>query len=168
MKQIPLTQGQTAIVDDDIYPFLCQFKWQAALKKKRGYFYAIRTARIAPGRNGEIQERMHHYIVGRPMKGFVVDHINGNTIDNRRENLRIVTCKQNSQNQYRHRAGKQIGVGYMPNIKRWRAYLRTGKKNVHLGCFKTQEEARAAYLGSIKLLHSYPELSLACPSLSTK
>jgi hypothetical protein len=80
MRVIPLTQGYYAIVDDRDYPWLVRFKWHVA---KRG------TKRYACGWVGGKKMLMHRLLC----EGRVIDHINGNGLDCRRENLRGVTCR---------------------------------------------------------------------------
>ena len=86
MKYIPLTQGKFAIVDDDMYEYLNQWKWCLRKKSERS-FYA--------GRNDWENKKNHivtmQQLIMNPPKGMVIDHINGNGLDNRRCNLRICT-----------------------------------------------------------------------------
>ena len=88
MKCIELTQGKLAIVDDSDYPSISLRKWYVA-KTGRGYFYAVRE---------QARKRiyMHREIAGD--SGAVIDHINGDTLDNRRENIRCVSIAENVQN----------------------------------------------------------------------
>ena len=81
-----------------------------------------------------------------PPKGFHVDHINQDKLDNRIENLRILTVSHNVINS---RIGKNntsgvTGVSYLPNMGKWRARIMLNRKDVHLGTFGTKEEAIAA------------------------
>jgi len=90
MKEIPLTQGYVAIVDDEDYESLLQFNWHACPANDGGQVYAKRK------NEARRTVSMHRQIAGKP--GFVVDHINGNGLDNRRENLRAVSIAENAQN----------------------------------------------------------------------
>lgn len=90
-KEIPLTQGKVAIVDDEDYAALSQYKWQVT--KRRHTCYARRAI------GGGKYLYMHTAILGKK-EGFMADHINGNGLDNRRDNLRLVTQRQNSQNRH--------------------------------------------------------------------
>ena len=90
-------------------------------------------------------QKLHHAIMGKPAKGYVTDHINGNGLDNRKENLRLVTHAENNQNkrmQYNNPTG-YVGVRKKyKNQANWCAIL---GRRTHLGTFKTKEEAAQAY-----------------------
>ena len=94
MKEIKLTQGKVALVDDRDYEALNCFKWYVTNPIKTRS-YAVRSQQISP--NVREKLRMHRVILQTP-HGLLTDHINGNGLDNRRENLRIVTSSQNSMN----------------------------------------------------------------------
>lgn len=94
MKEIQLTQGQVALVDDEDYEYLNQWKWQARLDTKSGSYYAIRTEGTKPFHKTVYLARE---IMNTP-KNLECDHVNHNTLDNRKNNLRNVTHSQNSKN----------------------------------------------------------------------
>ena len=79
--------------------------------------------------------KLHSLIKGKK-KGLEIDHVNGNTLDNRNENLRFVTCSQNQQNK------KSLGVSYSKHQRKWVAYISKNYKRVHLGYFSSFAEAR--------------------------
>lgn len=92
---------------------------------------------------------LHRYITNCP-KGMVVDHINGNTLDNRKENLRICTNKENAYNQKKHkgnRHSKYKGVTFRKELKSkpWEAMIYKDYKSKRLGYFATEIEAAKAY-----------------------
>ena len=97
--------------------------------------------------------KLHHAIMGKPAKGFVTDHINGDGLDNRRENLRLVTQTENMQNtrKYSSNTHGYVGIVNKRKIKkknqfRWNAGINVGAgRLLHLGTFKTKEEAAQAY-----------------------
>jgi len=95
MKKIKLTQGKVALVSNEDYELVSKFKWCASLEGRGTKWYAIRRARI----NGvSFKIRMHRFIMGLPPGKFderVVDHINHDSLDNRRENLEIITQEEN-------------------------------------------------------------------------
>lgn len=82
-----------------------------------------------------------------PAKGFVVDHINGNGLDNRRENLRISTQAQNLWNAKKHKDSSSIykGVSKRRNDTNWSARIMKNGKAQHIGMFTTETEAASAY-----------------------
>jgi len=93
-REISLTQGLVAIVDAGDYVWLSKWKWFAKVGGCGGDAYAARSVRI----NGKVKTvRMHRLIMDAP-DGMEVDHINGNTMDNRRCNLRIVSKSENLAN----------------------------------------------------------------------
>ena len=92
MKKIRLTKGYEALVDDQDFPELNSFRWQAMMGGGRN-IYAKRR-----GKKGEpITVLMHRYLFGSPLERDV-DHINHDTLDNRRENLRVITHAENLSN----------------------------------------------------------------------
>lgn len=99
MKELPLTRGYVAIVDDDDYERVCMYKWRASVMKPqmdgRVNVYAMRTVTVSKGK--ETTEYLHRAIL-RAEKGTQVDHINRNGLDNRKNNLRICTNAENNRN----------------------------------------------------------------------
>lgn len=143
MRQIPLTQGKVALVDDEDYARLAAHKWQA----KRSYYsgstlwYAQRT----------VQSRivwMHREILGlTPGDRMETDHRNGDGLDNRRGNLRVATHSQNLANA-KPRQGSRSGIRGVYRDKwdkKWRAQIAVDRRCIPLGHFATKEEAAEAY-----------------------
>src|ERR1035437_8429020 len=98
-REIPLTMGQVALVDDEDYDWLMsQGKWHALKRTHGTAYYAMRAVRKPGG--GYSHQCMHRILMDAP-KGIEVDHINGNGIDNRRANLRTATHLQNSSNKHK-------------------------------------------------------------------
>lgn len=143
MAEIRLTHGVVAIVDDELYPSLSQFKWYAQ-KSASGSFYAARNIPQHHRRRKTIY--MSREITGCP-DGFDVDHANGNTLDNRRENLRICTRSQNKANAPRYANNKSgfKGAFWNKTAKQWSAQICIHQKIIHLGCHPTREAAARAY-----------------------
>lgn len=141
MREIILSGGRAvALIDDVDAPIVEPFTWQVREMTFGGnrhhvYRYACRKA---DGRT-----LMLHRAIMQPPAGMVVDHINGDGLDNRRENLRIATRKQNAQNRRKHKptSSRFIGVYWHRYGKRWVAEIR----GEHLGMFTSEEAAARAY-----------------------
>lgn len=88
-------------------------------------------------------------------EGIQIDHINGNRIDNRFENLRLVTDRENSQNMKVHRQGKLVGCYFDKCKGKYIAYIKIGKKYIHLGLYNTEEEAHNIYVSACKHIEEY-------------
>jgi hypothetical protein len=122
MKEIPLTRGYVAIVDNRDFAWLSKYKWHAG-----GVVEHIAARRKENWKN----VYMHRMIMGEP-KGLEIDHINHNPLDNRRRNLRIVT----------HAGAK----GYRKTRQgHYEAYKKINNHSYNLGTYKTAREARKAY-----------------------
>jgi hypothetical protein len=88
-------------------------------------------------------------------QGMEIDHINGNKIDNRIENLRIVTHRENHQNRKTHRAGQLFGCYFHKSSGKYLAQIIIGEKKVFLGRYKTKQEAHKAYKIACKHITNY-------------
>jgi len=140
MKEIKLTQGKVALVDDADYPSLNQYKWFVV--KAPHTYYAYRT-------NKQHQiVRMHRSILDAP-DGLEIDHINGNGLDNRRSNLRFCKHSENLKNQKlssRNKIGfKGVSCLGYNRKKPYRATIWVNNKNLCLGYYCTAEGAARAY-----------------------
>ena len=148
MNKIPLTQGQFSIVDDADYLKLSKLKWCAVWDPDTKTFRASRGV----SRNGKTTTVfLHREIIGVVERTRKVDHKNHDTLDNRRENLRVCTNAENCRNRRGPRARSFSGVrGVCWNKKcgKWRAQIRVGGKNRHLGLFISKAAAGAAYIAA--------------------
>ena len=144
MKEIPLTNGLVSTVDDCDYTLLSQYRWYAGKSKQT--YYAMRQTRMFSGQNGQRTSRMHHVIMGKPIGGLQIDHIDGNGLNNCRTNLRLVTSRENSQNYHIKKTSKYPGVSRMSRDGTWVARINWDKASVRtLGYFITEEEAYRIY-----------------------
>jgi hypothetical protein len=132
-KIISLTRGKEAIVDDEDFEYLSKFKWCYCGGERQNY--AIRGI-------SNTTIRMHTEIM-KPPKGLVIDHINGNGLDNRKINLRICTISINLQNSKKHKnnASGFRGVIWNKRAKKWQVSL-CGE---HLGTCENIKEAALIY-----------------------
>lgn len=146
---IPLTKGKFAKVDPADYPMLVKYKWFARYTPQT--YYASFCRKI----NGRQKTFHMHRIIMNPPDGFVVDHINGDGLDNRRANLRLATAAQNSRNCRAKINGISKYKGVSPEKRRncWRAALTIDGKQIHIGQFKSEIEAAKAYDKAAKKYH---------------
>jgi hypothetical protein len=149
-KEIPLTQGQVAIVDDWRYEELNQFKWYATRIPHMKSFYAARYQSILFGKRTTIF--MHTVIAGTP-KGAQTDHWNHDTLDNREENLRVCTYSENGRNRGKQKNNTSGFKGVTADGQRWRARIALDEKYHCIGTYDTPEEAARVYDESAKELH---------------
>ena len=137
--EIELSQGYKAKVDSEDYERVSQHKWYAQVSRGRDA-YAKRNVRIDTGRTSQGLSR---FVMDAP-KGMVVDHINGDTLDNRKENLRVCTNQENTRNRYRS-WGKTGYKGVSLCHCGYRVRIKKGDKIVHIGVYPTPEEAALSY-----------------------
>ncbi|KKN12808.1 hypothetical protein LCGC14_1012820 [marine sediment metagenome] len=145
MKQIPLTQGQFALVDDADYDGLSKYKWFAH-KQHTGNFYALRHSPRENNKDYSIQ--MHRQILGLGREDkHQTDHKNHNTLDNQRNNLRVCTQSQNQRNRQSFRNSSSIykGVSWRKDNKKWEAHIVIEGKKIHLGFFLLESKAALTY-----------------------
>lgn len=136
-KEILLSRGLVALVDDEDYEELNQYKWSAI--KGRSTNYASRGVYFSNNKQKHIY--MHRQILGLTDPKINTDHINHNGLDNRRENLRPATNQQNHWNSLPKKGYKGVH-----NINfRWTSSIKHDGKLIHLGIFGTPEEAAKAY-----------------------
>jgi hypothetical protein len=129
-----------AIVDEDDLPGVSGFRWHRTVA---GY---VARGTWDGRRRGIVL--MHRQIMD-PRRGLVVDHINGDPLDNRRANLRVCTQGQNSLNRsgptVRRKTGTHRGVKLRPGKGNWQANITVGGKSICLGTYPTEAEASAAF-----------------------
>lgn len=135
---VPLTRGYEAVIDAADVPFVDGRNWCAIPNRKTVY-----AVRAEVGRRGR-HIHMHRTLLGFP-SGFLIDHINGNGLDNRRSNLRLATPAQNQFNRGKTKNNSSGFKGVSRSGDKWRAQIRVGGRLKHLGIFKTKIEAAAAY-----------------------
>jgi len=150
MKEIKLTQGKIALVDDDVFNYLNQFKWQALNIKRYNNYYAVRsTNSLSKGKHSFF---MHREIMKTP-KGMETDHIDHNGLNNQKHNLRICTTNENQRNQkVRGSSTSQYKGVRLMRVKHpygyyfyWGARIVMNKKIENIGNFKTETDAALAY-----------------------
>lgn len=148
MREIPLSQGLVALVDDEDYEELSALNWH--LVRPNGRAYAQHD--VWSGNARVHREYMHRFLLPDAEE---VDHINGNGLDNRRSNLRPATRAQNCANMRRSKANTSgyKGVSWHKGGRKWHAQIRGDAKREHLGLFTDPADAAKAYDNAARRLH---------------
>lgn len=149
-RLIPLTQGRFAIVDAEDYEEISQHKWHVMKCRRSEY-----AARYSTSRKHIL---MHRVLLGAPA-GLVVDHRDGNGLNNRKSNLRLCTHQENTYNQRPRLGGTSRfrGVCWHKAIKKYIALIQKDGKRYSLGCFADEIEAAVAY--DIKAMELFGEFA---------
>ena len=143
VKEIQLTRGKVALVDDADYDLVNSYKW-FAYKSYRNTYYACRSVTL----NGKKTiVSMHGFLMNTP-KGMETDHKDADGLNNQRNNIRVCTHAENQHNQCvqaRNKSSLFKGVSWMKRQKRWRARIKIDKKFIYLGSFTDEIDAAQAY-----------------------
>lgn len=158
MKEIKLVRKRitkdnrafVAMVDDSDYKYLNQWQWRVNINGNS--IYADRNITIDEKR---ITLKMHRVIVGIIDSQILVDHIDGNGLNNQRNNLRPCTKSQNGMNRgaIKNKSSKYKGVSWLKCGNKWAAEIRANNKKTYIGIFSSEEDAAKAYDTKAKELH---------------
>ena len=158
MKKLPLSQGLYALVDDEDYEALSKYKWSLSKGgRSKTKLYAIRSKRSDDPEHYPSSILLHRQLMGFPAS--LVDHVDGDGLDNRRENLRLANHSENRCNRvspgfgstnYR---GVYLDKSRKTGKRRWRVEIYKDGKKYRVGRFKTPEDAARAYNEKAKELH---------------
>lgn len=137
--EIPLTRGKVALVDEPDFPLVAGLKWSAVFSCGHWYAARNRSRGVKPR-----TELMHRRILdARPSE--IIDHRDGDGLNNCRLNLRRATKLQNQTNSKLRRDNSSGFKGVHSHKGRWRAKIQVIGITIHLGVFQTAEEAALAY-----------------------
>jgi hypothetical protein len=159
MQEIPLSQGQVALVDDQDYPLLSDFRWCYRPERNGRQGYAVRHVKV----EGKDRLLYLHRQLLQPGPGQEVIFLNYDRLDCRRDNLRVVT-KQEARQHHRVRSDSKSGskgVRYNADGDTWTAVVYRDGHGYHIGTFHLKEAAEAAYERALRRenadLHQAPE-----------
>lgn len=145
MPSIRLNNGQEVLVDDEDISWLKVWRWKF-IAKKSGGGYAFRD--IKDPLTGKWRQRLMHREIMKAPRGMLVDHIDGDSLNNQKSNLRLVTPTQNQQNQTASRKDNTSGVkgvSWSPSKKAWRVSITVNGVHKTLAYVETLEEGRDLY-----------------------
>lgn len=134
------------IIDEEDFPVLREYKWHL-FSSRYGKKYIARGQRIGPRKENKTKAILLHRVIMNPPEDKCIDHINGNPLDNRKENLRICEMKENTRNRKKSNncSSRYLGVNKRSDGKMWEAGIRFNGVRTYLGSFKSEEEAALAY-----------------------
>ena len=137
VKQIPLTQGKHALIDDEDYEKISGFSWYTHQTNRNLYACSCINGKLT---------KMQNFLMGKK-KNMFWDHINRNGLDNRRCNLRLATKTENLRNSRKRKnaSSKYKGVSFYKRDGVWQANIRVNKKLFYLGRFEKEIDAAKAY-----------------------
>ena len=138
MKEIQLTQGKVALVDDEDFEYLNQWKWCA--HKHRNTFYVVRNTTL----NGKRITKLMHGVI---LNGKGIDHIDHNGLNNQKSNLRFCTQSQNLMNTKKRANTSSIykGVHFDNRTKKWLAQINLRGKQIYIKLLSSEVDAARAY-----------------------
>lgn len=150
MKELKVSNSdRLALVDDDIYEQVNGRHWRLVKVTNGAFYVAWKTHKDRK----DVNVYLHRLVMGEP-KGKMVDHINGNPLDNRRENLRVTTNSQNQMNSKgRPHASQYKNVFWNSQYKKWKAQIKVDSKDFFLGYFENERHAAYAVELSRPVLH---------------
>jgi hypothetical protein len=144
MKEVVLTNGDVALVDDEDYEIVTSYTWRRWGRHNVWYAYTTSQPNIL----------MHRLIMGLP--DGIIDHKDKNGLNNQKANLRVCTNAENIRNSRKRKDNTSGYKGVIfkcayhkgkkyPLKKPWQAYIHFNKKQIHIGYYHTSEEAARAY-----------------------
>lgn len=144
MKEYIITSKKygkfSVLLDDDDYYYFIKNNITLSLHNAKKYKIPYIQFK-ATNKNGTKKLILLHRFITKAPANKMVDHINRNPLDNRKENLRFCTNFENCQNHKEKDNGLPVGVGIHKHTGKYRAYICKGDKQISLGYFKTKEEA---------------------------
>ncbi len=150
MKQIKLTKGQFALVDDEDYVWLSRWRWHTRVAKHTNY-----AARSVSGVDGKQRDLKMHRAILKVEQGYDIDHKDRNGLNNQRNNLRQCTKSENCYNRSKHPSNTSgyRGVSWRAQRNRWKAQINVDGAQIHIGSYFCIIKAARAYDEAAKKHH---------------
>lgn len=143
MKSYKFKNGMSTKVDDDIYEKMQGMKWNCNRDVSSGNWYVTVQRK---NDNGVYRKfGLAEFIMGKPGEGMQIDHINRDSLDNRRENLRFCTVSQNLRNRRKMKSCSSKYKGVTKAYNGWRSQIIVDRKNYALGTYDNEADAALAY-----------------------
>lgn len=164
-QHLPIRGGAVSLVDDDVYAWASLRPWHLGGGGKKGGRYARTYRQEGSGTRGRriVSEYLHRLILNPPADKHV-DHINGDRLDNRRENLRLVTPSENAQNQTHANGRSGIrGVVWNGTSSTWIGSIQVDGRRVHVGTYATKEDAATAVAAARQSLLTHAPVCAEAP-----
>jgi len=149
--KLKLTQGKVALVDEEDFERVSKYKWHYVdVSSNRARTKAFYARALIDGKNVYL-----HRLITNALKGKVVDHKNHDTLDNRKENLRICTRQENQRNCLKRSNNTSgfRGVSWRKQHKKWEAKIKYDGKTLHLGMYVDKNEAAKRWNEVAKTLY---------------
>lgn len=157
MKKIKLSQNKVTLVDDEDFEYLNQWNWTASWDSHGKKYYVLR--KNYQDYKNPITIHMHRLIMNTP-KGMICDHINGNSLDNRKSNLRNCTHAENQRNRGKNKNNTSGYKGVSPLSSGWVSNINVKGKRIYLGYFVDIIKAAEAYdVASLKYFGEFANLN---------
>ena len=142
MKELKLTKGYVAIVDDEDYETVSKWRWSATQCCNK--IYARRTQKFG---NKKVNIYLHRFLMNVHLCNSSVncDHKDRDTLNNQKSNLRVCTKAENQRNKTKKKNAQSKFIGVVKARKNWAARITHEGKAVYIGTYQSEEEAAIAY-----------------------
>ena len=155
---IPLTQNKFTLIDSEEYEKVSQYKWYL-----NSTGYAVRNEYTKVNGKWKLKIILMHRVLLSAPKGKVVDHINNDSLDNRKNNLQICSQLENlrKKRMQKNNTSGYRGVSWYKNLQKWSAEIWVDRKRINLGYFKDGNEAAKAYnQAAIKYFGKFAQINI--------
>ena len=168
MKEIKLSKGYVALVDDEDFERVNQHKWQAHIDRKEETIYNVyATCNMWFDGKRKTRTRMHRFIIGVTDSKIKVDHKDHNGLNNQKYNLRKATNQQNQANSRLPRTNTSgfKGVNRVGRLNKWQVNIQEHGQQKYIGLFRDKVKAAKAYdKEAIRIFGEFANLNFPRPA----